>query len=288
MAALSPDERHEIIARYVDCAKVNWAHICIAQLVKEGYVDRILTTNFDPLVIRAAALLGPLPAVYDLASSRFDAERIHSPALVYLHGQHAASGAAVSLQPQHGKFLWRYPRLKSLLATLWRPGDWTVLVQGAVMAFEANHGLTTDDVAGRQFWAALLKAVAHHQVTRRPYYFLDVSTSLPETLRVWRDGRVIFTSLANTGIASRPTALGTFPVYARYLSTTMSGTNPDGSHYDDPGVPYVAYFNGGDAVHGFLRAAYGYPQSLGCVELPYAAAAVVFRYDPLGTLVMVH
>ena len=202
--------------------------------------------------------------------------------------QHAASGAAVSLQPQHGKFLWRYPRLKSLLGTLWRPGGWTVLVQGAVMAFEANHGLATDGVAGRQFWAALLQTVAHHHVTRHPYYFLDVSTSLPETLRVWRDGRVIFRSLANTGIASRPTALGTFPVYARYLSTTMSGTNPDGSHYDDPGVPYVAYFNGGDAVHGFLRAAYGYPQSLGCVELPYAAAAVVFRYDPIGTLVMVH
>jgi tetratricopeptide (TPR) repeat protein len=87
MAALSPDERHEIVARYVDSAKVNWAHLCIAQLVGEGYVDRILTTNFDPLVIRAAALLGPLPAVYDLASSRIDAERIQSPALVYLHGQ---------------------------------------------------------------------------------------------------------------------------------------------------------------------------------------------------------
>jgi hypothetical protein len=65
----------------------------------------------------------------------------------------------------------------------------------------------------------------------------------------------------------------------------MSGTNPDGSPYSDPGVPYVAYFNGGDAVHGFLRGGYGYPQSLGCVELPYSAASVVFTYDPIGTLV---
>ena len=30
----------------------------------------------------------------------------------------------------------------------------------------------------------------------------------------------------------------------------MKGTNPDGSKYDDP-VYYVAYFNGGDAVHHF-------------------------------------
>ena len=67
----------------------------------------------------------------------------------------------------------------------------------------------------------------------------------------------------------------------------MSGTNPDGSHYSDPGVPYVAYFNGGDAVHGFVRGSYGWPQSLGCVELPYGAAAVVYKYDPIGTLVTV-
>ena len=33
----------------------------------------------------------------------------------------------------------------------------------------------------------------------------------------------------------------------------MSGTNPDGSHYTDPGIPCVSYFNGGDALHGFIR-----------------------------------
>ena len=37
----------------------------------------------------------------------------------------------------------------------------------------------------------------------------------------------------------------------------MAGTNPDGSHYDDPGVPWVSYFHGGDALHGFIRASYG-------------------------------
>jgi lipoprotein-anchoring transpeptidase ErfK/SrfK len=98
----------------------------------------------------------------------------------------------------------------------------------------------------------------------------------------------VYSTAVNTGIASRPTAAGTFPVYVRYLSTTMSGTNPDGTKYNDPGVPYVAYFNGGDAVHGFVRGSYGWPQSLGCVELPYSAAAVVFDYDPIGTLVGVH
>jgi hypothetical protein len=65
----------------------------------------------------------------------------------------------------------------------------------------------------------------------------------------------------------------------------MSGFNPDGSYYSDPDIPWVAYFNGGDAVHGFLRYSYGFPQSLGCVELPYPHAQVVFQYDQIGTLV---
>jgi hypothetical protein len=76
-------------------------------------------------------------------------------------------------------------------------------------------------------------------------------------------------------------------VYARYITTTMSGTNPDGSHYSDPGIPWVSYFHGGDALHGFLRAQYGFPQSLGCVEMPYASAGTVFPFTPLGTLVTV-
>ena len=155
------------------------------------------------------------------------------------------------------------------------------------MAFEADHGLASDGVVGARVWAALLAAAARHEASRRTYDAIQVSMAGPETLSVWRGGRIVYRSLANTGIASRPTAPGTFPVYARYLSTTMSGTNPDGSHYSDPGVPWVAYFNGGDAVHGFVRGSYGWPQSLGCVELPYSSAAVVYKYDPIGTLVKV-
>jgi hypothetical protein len=37
-------------------------------------------------------------------------------------------------------------------------------------------------------------------------------------------------------------------------------------------VYWINYFNGGDAVHGFVRASYGFPQSLGCVELPIPTA----------------
>ena len=74
--------------RYVDNAKINWAHIAIAQLMKHGYVDRVLTTNFDPLVVRACALVGDHPAVYDFAASQvLKPADIPSEAVFYLHGQ---------------------------------------------------------------------------------------------------------------------------------------------------------------------------------------------------------
>ena len=199
----------------------------------------------------------------------------------------ATKPAAIELTPRPGLFSWRFPSIPSSLATSWKAGDYSVLVRGAVMAFESAHGLAADGDAGPKMWAALLDAISLRQVSSAPYDYIQVTTSSPESLHVWRDGKVIYQSLANTGIAEEPTAPGTFPVYLRYTSTTMSGHNPNGSYYDDPGVPYVAYFNGGDAVHGFLRGQYGFPQSLGCVELPYANAAVVFNYDPIGTLVNV-
>ena len=195
----------------------------------------------------------------------------------------------VSTTPLKGSFTWRWSGIPRYMVPLWKKGQYTTLVKGAVMAFESGHGMSADGTAGRKVWLALLGAVAAHKAHKGHYdYVLVDSSGRPQTLSVWQDGKVIYRTPANTGIYSRPTAKGTFPVYVRYRTTTMSGTNPDGSHYNDPGIPYVAYFNGGDAVHGFLRGSYGSPQSLGCVELSFSSAAVVYRYDPIGTLVTVY
>jgi peptidoglycan hydrolase-like protein with peptidoglycan-binding domain len=189
---------------------------------------------------------------------------------------------------QLGTFAWRWSTLPGSFMALWAPGQNSVVTQGAIMTFESQHGLPTDGLAGPKVWDSLLMAAAGDQTNSYGHYdFVEVSTSLPEHADVWRDGAIVYTTLANTGIEAAPTEEGTWPVYARYVSTTMSGTNPDGSHYDDPGVPWVSYFHGGDALHGFDRASYGRPQSLGCVELPPAHAEVVFPYTPIGTLVTI-
>ena len=100
-----------------------------------------------------------------------------------------------------------------------------------------------------------------------------------------RGHHVVFTTPVNTGVPGAETAQGMFPIYARYVSTTMSGTDVDGTKYVVPDVPWVNYFNGGDAVHGYPRASYGFPQSNGCVELPIEAAHTVFGMLAIGDIV---
>jgi hypothetical protein len=89
MAELLVAERHDLISQYINNAKLNWAYLAIAQLLKNGFVDRILTVNFDPLVMRACALVGIFPAVYDFAASQsFNPDFIARQSVFYLHGQH--------------------------------------------------------------------------------------------------------------------------------------------------------------------------------------------------------
>jgi hypothetical protein len=89
MSRLTPRQRSNLLNRHIEKAKLNWAHLAFAQLFNTNKIDRILTTNFDPLIVKATALTGFFPAIYDLAvSSQFKASRIVSNSVFYLNGQH--------------------------------------------------------------------------------------------------------------------------------------------------------------------------------------------------------
>jgi lipoprotein-anchoring transpeptidase ErfK/SrfK len=206
-----------------------------------------------------------------------------------------AGEVATISHPLAGNFTWRWASTPATLEAQWAPGSPNVMVKGALMAFEASQvnydGYKLDDESVAQLtnastWTALLKAAAANQLDPSPYSYVSVTETLPETLTLWENGTVVLTSPANTGIPQDPTATGTYPIYVRYTENYMSGTNPDGSSYHDL-VPWINYFNGSDAVHGFVRASYGSPQSLGCVELPVPTAAVAFSNLGVGDLVAV-
>jgi len=192
--------------------------------------------------------------------------------------------ALASAQP--GTFSWRWATPPSLKA-LWSSGTYNTVTMGAIMAFEDQHGMTTDGLAGPAVWAAVLHDVMVGRVDPAAYGYVYVSKALPQTLYLYVNGKLVYTSLVNSGISVAPTESGTWPVYLRYRVTTMSGTNPDGSKYHDTGIPWTSYFNGGDALHGFIRGSYGWPQSLGCIEMPFSNAGVVWPHTPIGTLVTI-
>ena len=197
----------------------------------------------------------------------------------------AADQLSAAYAPPAGTFTMDqgYP---AQLQSFWSPGQPGTMTRGAVMGFEADHNLTIDGTASAKVWTALLTAAEKDQANAHGYSYAIASKGSPERLTIWHNGTKVFSSLANTGIAEAPTASGTYPVYLKLPFQVMSGTNPDGSHYADP-VQWVSYFNGGDAVHYFSRGTYGWPQSLGCVELPYTAAKNAYPYLPYGTLVTV-
>ena len=196
-----------------------------------------------------------------------------------------AAQLAAIYEPPPGTFQWEqgYP---ASLQGFWQQGSANTLDKGAITAFEADHGLPLDGVAGTKVWADLLSAAESGTGNPHGYSYAIASQSEPESLTIWHDGREVMSTPANTGISVAPTPVGTFPVYEKLPYQVMQGTNPDGSSYADP-VQWVSYFSGGSAVHYIARGAYGYPQSLGCVELPYNAAEQAYPYLTYGTLVTV-
>jgi peptidoglycan hydrolase-like protein with peptidoglycan-binding domain len=229
------------------------------------------TARLDQLL----AQLGYLPLTWSPAAGAT------VPAATDTAGQLAAAFTA----PQ-GQFAWDsgYP---ARLRQFWHNGQATGLIlKGAVMAFESDHGLAMDGVAGPAVWTDLLKAVARNQANTHGYTYAIANEANPETLTIWHNGHVVLHALTNTGIPASPTTIGTAPVYLRYYTQIMRGKNPDGTKYADR-VYYVSYFRAGEAVHYYLRGSYGSPQSLGCVELPMAEAQKAWPYLSYGSLVTV-
>jgi tetratricopeptide (TPR) repeat protein len=91
MGSLSAEERRSLFYDYItdEKVKINVTHIYLAQLLKEGYVDYILTTNFDDLLLRACGLFNFIPPVYDVSIlNDFTTTTFLEKSVTYLHGQH--------------------------------------------------------------------------------------------------------------------------------------------------------------------------------------------------------
>ena len=83
---------------------------------------------------------------------------------------------------------------------------------------------------------------------------------------------------------------GTFYVYLKYESQTMVGEG-----YNQPGTPWVSYYNGGEALHGVpaymwgehpIYVQQGIPGSHGCINMQVADAKWMYDFATIGQRVL--
>ncbi len=87
MSCLTTTERNQLLNGYIEKAKVNVAYIYLAHLIKQGYVDYVLTVNFDNLILRAMAMYNLFPPQYDLSILKnIPTSSIEKQSVTFLHG----------------------------------------------------------------------------------------------------------------------------------------------------------------------------------------------------------
>ncbi|HEY0460977.1 MAG TPA: SIR2 family protein [Pyrinomonadaceae bacterium] len=85
----APNQQRDMILTAIDLGgnKINWVHVCLGDLVKQGYIHTVITTNFDQLVLQGIINTGVLPVVADgLESSSRVTNHPRKPQVVHLHG----------------------------------------------------------------------------------------------------------------------------------------------------------------------------------------------------------
>jgi len=103
-----------------------------------------------------------------------------------------------------------------------------------------------------------------------------------QRLYAYDGDKMVRTTLISSGVAAHPTVIGTFYIYARYVSTEMIGPG-----YDLPNVPYTQYFFEGYGLHGtYLHHNFGTPMSHGCINMPTDEAEWAFNWATFGTPVI--
>ncbi len=145
-------------------------------------------------------------------------------------------------------------------------------------------------VPARASGSTELPATASNRAANPPttgkWIEVDISD---QTITGYQGSAALKKVLVSTGVAWFPTPLGTYKIYTKIRSQTMSGGNrASGMYYYLPGVPWVMYFYQGYAIHGtYWHRNFGKPMSHGCVNLTIEDSKWFFEFAEIGTPVVV-
>jgi hypothetical protein len=109
-----------------------------------------------------------------------------------------------------------------------------------------------------------------------------------QTVTVYENNRLIFATMASTGIAGFWTRPGLFPIRIKLESETMMNSVPDDFYYLED-VPWTMYFDEERALHGaYWHNGFGYARSHGCVNLSLGDSHWLFDWARVGDQVYVY
>ncbi|WP_127130710.1 hypothetical protein [Pseudoflavitalea rhizosphaerae] len=118
MGCLTPAMRKAFLKPYMENAQINETHLYASFLVESGYIDTVLTVNFDPLTYLPFQYTKTRPNIYDVTGhSGIVLGGIEYPAIVFLHGQHHGFWQMNTNQEMHATLRNTKEVLTSLLST---------------------------------------------------------------------------------------------------------------------------------------------------------------------------
>jgi tetratricopeptide (TPR) repeat protein len=88
MEQITPAERRRFFQKLVENSKINLTHLVLAILIYRGYVNTVLTTNFDNLIESSLGLFNINLNTIDLTNNvSIAGHSVSKPSLYYLHGK---------------------------------------------------------------------------------------------------------------------------------------------------------------------------------------------------------
>jgi hypothetical protein len=101
-----------------------------------------------------------------------------------------------------------------------------------------------------------------------------------QTVAAYEGDRMVFASLASTGLPWWQTPDGLFRIWLKRRIGDMTGGSPDGEYfYLVQDVPWTMYFEGAYALHAaYWHDDFGYEHSRGCVNLSPSDAQWLFEW----------
>ena len=144
----------------------------------------------------------------------------------------------------------------------------------AVMAFRKVQGMARTQDVDAAVWRALGSPRSFLPHSDADGFHVEVDQTR-QVLATVQDGQVVAIIHVSTGKPSTPTRDGSFHVFSK-----LAG-------FSSKHLYYPSFFDGERAIHGWTDVP-NYAASHGCVRVPYWIATWIFRFDPIGTPVLVY